>query len=39
MSIGEFHFIRPKWLLLVPVALLIWWRLRESLDPLLGWAQ
>ncbi|MCP4382961.1 MAG: VWA domain-containing protein [Hyphomicrobiales bacterium] len=26
--LGNFHFIRPLWLLLVPIALVLWWRIR-----------
>lgn len=35
--LGDFHFIRPAWLLLVPVAAWLWWRLRQFQDPLRGW--
>jgi Ca-activated chloride channel family protein len=34
---GDFHFIRPAWLLLAPLAVWIWWRVRKSQDPLRGW--
>ena len=27
-SLGDFHFIRPAWLLLAPVATWLWWRVR-----------
>ena len=35
--LGDFHFIRPAWLLLAPVAVWIWWRVRTAQDPLRGW--
>jgi Ca-activated chloride channel family protein len=35
--LGDFHFIRPAWLLLVPVVAWIWWLDRQSNDPLRGW--
>lgn len=34
---GDFHFIRPLWLLLVPVAVALWWLWRREADPLRGW--
>ncbi|QDS97957.1 vWA domain-containing protein [Adhaeretor mobilis] len=38
MSIlGDFHFIRPAWFLLVPLVVLIWWLERRSQDPMRGW--
>lgn len=37
MSLADFHFIRPAWLLLAPVAFLIWRWHRQSSDPLRGW--
>ncbi|MCB9769392.1 MAG: VWA domain-containing protein [Candidatus Omnitrophica bacterium] len=33
----DFHFIRPAWLLLIPVALGIWWTRRSIDDPLRAW--
>ena len=36
-SIANFHFIRPAWLLLAPVAIVIWWFWRRSSEPLRGW--
>jgi hypothetical protein len=33
----DFHFIRPAWLLLVPLVVLIWWLERRLQDPLRGW--
>lgn len=36
-SLQQFHFLRPGWLLLVPVAVVTWWLHRRSSDPLLGW--
>lgn len=37
MSFGDFHFLRPSWLVLLPVAILVWWIRRRADDPLLGW--
>lgn len=38
MSLLEnFHFIRPLWLGLAPLALLLWWLGRKADDPLRGW--
>jgi len=37
MSLADFHFIRPAWLLLAPIAFLIWRWHRQSSDPLRGW--
>lgn len=34
---GEFHFLRPLWLLTLPVVTWLWWRLRVLTDPLAGW--
>lgn len=34
---SEFHFLRPAWLLLIPVAAGLWWLVRQSQDPLKGW--
>ena len=36
---GEFHFLRPLWLVLLPISALIWWRLQTVEDPLQGWRQ
>ncbi len=33
----NFHFIRPGWLLLIPVAVGFWWVWRKQIDPLRGW--
>ncbi|MBM4090800.1 MAG: VWA domain-containing protein [Planctomycetes bacterium] len=33
----HFHFLRPAWLLLVPVVVWIWWLVRVRQDPLRGW--
>ena len=33
----HFHFLRPAWLLLVPVLAWIWWLVRTRQDPLRGW--
>ena len=35
--LGDFHFIRPLWLLLAPVSAWLWWRQRRAQDPLRGW--
>jgi Ca-activated chloride channel family protein len=35
--LGDFHFIRPAWLLLVPVVVGLWWLARQSQDSLRGW--
>ena len=38
MSIlGDFHFLRPAWLLLAPVVVWCWWMGRKTQDPLRGW--
>ncbi len=34
---GDFHFIRPLWLLLVPLAVALWWLWQREADPLRGW--
>ena len=34
---GDFHFIRPAWLLLAPLVVWLWLRVRKSQDPLRGW--
>lgn len=36
-SIANFHFIRPGWLLLTPVAIALWWFWRRSCEPLRAW--
>ena len=33
----HFHFLRPAWLLLLPVIGWLWWRVRRQQDPLRGW--
>lgn len=35
--LGDFHFLRPLWLLLLPVAVWLWWFKGRALDPLRGW--
>jgi Ca-activated chloride channel homolog len=35
--LGDFHFIRPAWLLLALVVPWVWWLVRTSQDPLRGW--
>lgn len=37
MNLTDFHFIRPAWLLLAPIAILIWRWHRDASDPLRGW--
>lgn len=37
--ITNFHFIRPGWLLLLPVVILVWIRWQRRADPLSGWRQ
>lgn len=37
MLLADFHFIRPLWLLLVPVVIGLWWWGHKSQDPLRGW--
>lgn len=36
---ANFHFIRPGWLLLAPVVVVVWWLWRRGSDPLRGWYQ
>lgn len=33
----NFHFIRPAWLLLAPLAIGLWWLWQRRSDPLRGW--
>jgi Ca-activated chloride channel family protein len=33
----DFHFMRPTWLLLLPIVVWIWWLMRKAQDPLRGW--
>ena len=35
----NFHFIRPWFLLLAPLALLLWWLWQRGTDPLRGWRE
>lgn len=37
MLLENFHFLRPAWLLLAPLAAWIWWLERARKDPLRGW--
>ena len=37
--LSNFHFIRPEWLLLLPVVIGVWWLWRRSSDPLRGWRE
>jgi len=36
-SLSNFHFLRPAWLILIPVIVWVWWLLRKRMDPLSGW--
>lgn len=36
-AVGNFHFIRPGWLLLAPAILFAWWAWYQSRDSLGGW--
>lgn len=36
-TLGDFHFIRPLWLLTIPTVFVVWWFWRRSVDPLRGW--
>ena len=38
-QLADFHFIRPGWLLLAPLAVGLWWRWRQHTDPLRGWRE
>lgn len=35
--LNNFHFIRPGWLLLIPIAVGLWWFWQRCADPLRGW--
>jgi len=37
--LSNFHFIRPEWLLLLPLVIGVWWLWRRSSDPLRGWRE
>ena len=36
-GLEHFHFLRPAWLLLLPVIGWLWWRVRRQQDPVRGW--
>ncbi len=36
-ALTNFHFIRPWWLLLIPVIVGVWWFWQRQSDPLRGW--
>ena len=36
-DLSSFHFIRPGWLLLIPLVIGLWWLWRRRSDPLHGW--
>lgn len=38
-SLPSFHFIRPAWLLLIPLAAALWWFWQRRVDPLRGWRE
>lgn len=38
-SLAQFHFIRPAWLMLLPVAAGLWWVWQRYSDPLRGWRE
>lgn len=37
--LDNFHFIRPAWLLLTPLAIGLWWLWQRQSDPLRGWRE
>lgn len=37
--LSNFHFIRPEWLLLLPLVIGLWWLWRRRSDPLHGWRE
>ena len=37
IDLSNLHFIRPLWLLLLPIAVTVWWLHRKARDPLCGW--
>lgn len=38
-ALSNFHFIRPAWLLLLPLAFVVWWWWQHRSDPLRGWRE
>ena len=38
-ALANFHFIRPAWLLLVPLAIGLWWFWQRQREPLRGWRE
>jgi len=36
-ALAQFHFLRPAWLCLVPLGVIVWWLWRRSTDALQGW--
>jgi Ca-activated chloride channel family protein len=38
-TLADFHFIRPGWLLLAPLAVGLWWLWQRRSDPLRGWRE
>ena len=38
-ALANFHFIRPAWLLLLPIAAGLWWFWQRYSDPLHGWRE
>lgn len=38
-TLADFHFLRPTWLLLLPLTVWLWWRWQRYADPLRGWRE
>ncbi|SHO51211.1 vWA domain-containing protein [Desulfopila aestuarii] len=38
-ALANFHFIRPEWLLLLPLVAGVWWMWQRYVDPLRGWRE
>lgn len=38
-ALANFHFIRPGWLLLIPICAAVWWVWKSHTDRLRGWRQ
>lgn len=36
-DLGNFHLIRPAWVVLVPAVAFVWWLVRKSNDPFQSW--
>ncbi len=37
IDLAAFHFIRPLWLMLIPITFCVWWIGRRRMDALRGW--